>query len=441
MSKTTANRILLLISLTFTGQCVAFCGFYVARADAELYNQASQVVLVRDQNKTVITMKNDFRGDTNEFALIVPVPTMIEREQINVADPALLDRLDAYTAPRLVEYFDADPCRTLYRLEAPMANAVSEMSAKSSTPRARSLGVTVEARYAVGEYDILILSATQSAGLMRWLDENNYEIPTDAGKVIAGYLKQGMRFFVARVNLETQAKLGYSFLRPLQIAYDSPRFMLPIRLGMVNANGPQDLYVYTLTRTGRVETRNYPTARIPSGETLPVSVQAKFADFYRAMFTRTHEQHRARASILEYAWDMAWCDPCAADPLSAQELRALGVFWLDANAATNQGVNTFVTRLHIRYDQQHFPEDLMFIETGDRENFQGRYVIRHPWTGASRCPAATKYFTVTLPQQRRAAAIQLANLTGWPAPTANISTGEARAPWWRFLWKNSRSTP
>ena len=88
----------------------AFCGFYVAKADTKLFNKASQVVLVRDEDKTVLTMANDFQGDPKEFAVVIPVPTFIERGQIHVADKALIDHLDAYTSPRLVEYFDPDPC-------------------------------------------------------------------------------------------------------------------------------------------------------------------------------------------------------------------------------------------------------------------------------------------------------------------------------------------
>src|SRR5262249_61241693 len=100
-----------------------------------------------------------------------------------------------------------------------------------------------------------------------------------------GYLKQNMKFFVARVNLAEQARLGFTYLRPIQVAYESPKFMLPIRLGMVNADGPQELYVYTLTRRGRVETTNYRTVRLPTGVTLPVHVKDEFGRFYQAMFT------------------------------------------------------------------------------------------------------------------------------------------------------------
>ena len=188
--------------------------------------------------------------------------------------------------------------------------------------RAKSLGVTIEARYTVGEYDILILSAAQSTGLETWLRENGYGFRPAPRRCSASYLKQNMRFFVAKVNLTEQSKLGFSYLRPLQVAYESPKFMLPIRLGMVNAERPQELFVYALTRKGRVETTNYRTVKLPSDMDLPVYLKepGEFAKFYKAMFTRQVENEGGTSVFLEYAWDMRWCDPCAADPLSNDEL-------------------------------------------------------------------------------------------------------------------------
>ena len=366
---------------------MAFCGFYVAKADADLYNSASQVVMVRDEDRTVITMANDFQGDVKDFAMVVPVPTFIERDQINVATQGLVDHLDAYTAPRLVEYFDENPCmRRVYSKDLALsAVAESAMATPDSLTARQELGVTVEAKYTVGEYDILILSAEGSSGLIQWLTDNNYQLPEGAEEVVGSYLKQGMRFFVARVNLQAQEESGFSNLRPLQIAFESPKFMLPIRLGTLNADGKQELFVYALTRTGRVETSNYRTVRIPSNVEIPGFVKNRFNDFYRDMFTRQTEKENGKAVFLEYAWDMAWCDPCAADPLTATQLRNLGVYWLDSDQSNGRrlpaGQDVFVTRLHVRYDGETFPEDLKFIETGDRQNYQGRYVMRHAWEG------------------------------------------------------------
>ena len=433
----------------------AFCGFYVSKADTKLFNRASQVVLVRDGDRTVLTMANDFSGNPTEFAVVIPVPTRIERDQIHVGDKALIDHLDAYSAPRLVEYFDENPCEVRRFDRESRALPSAEGVADKIAVRARSLGVTIEAQYTVGEYDIVILSATQSSGLDAWLRENGYRIPAGAAAVLASYIRQNMRFFVAKVNLKEQAKLGFSYLRPIQVAYESPKFMLPIRLGMVNANGSQELFVYALTRRGRVETTNYRTVKLATGTELPVFVKQEFPAFYKAMFSEQVRREDMRAVFVEYAWDMAWCDPCAANPLSRDELRNLGVFWLEAGSQTAPGrpqvirpqpgsapQNVFITRLHVRYDNAHFPEDLVFQETADRENFQARYVLRHPWTGTGTCSALQQYHQ-ELSQRQEREAQTLASSTGWSisdirtkmgvTPTAGQAGSDVK--WWQLLWK------
>ena len=436
-----------LVTVTVTTTAQAFCGFYVARADTSLFNRASQVVLVRDDDRTVITMANDFEGEVDDFAVVIPVPTMIEREQINVGDRAVIQHLDAYTSPRLVEYHDADPCARHEMYEMMGRDSALPATANKQLKRsARSRGVTIEAQYTVGEYDILILSATQSDGLIRWLNDNDYKIPRGAKKVVDSYLKQDMRFFVAKVNVEEQSKLGYQYLRPIQVAYESNRFMLPIRLGTLNAKGKQELYVYALTRTGRVETTNYRTVKLPSNVNVPEFVDGEFGDFYRAMFEKQTLKEDERAVFLEYAWDMGWCDPCAADPLSSKELRQLGVFWLGNNGqeakrmSQPQAQNVFVTRLHVSYDAAHFPEDLMFQETGDRSNYQGRYVIQRPWKGEASCDISQYEASVRERQEREAQ--QLANLTGWDVDeirrkipfAGGIQPESGRDPWWKRIW-------
>src|SRR5438445_9098703 len=88
----------------------AFCGFYVGKADASLYNQASQVVLVRNANRTVISMMNDYQGELSEFALVVPVPVVLEKRQIHIGDRDIIKHLAAYSAPRLLHDPGPDPC-------------------------------------------------------------------------------------------------------------------------------------------------------------------------------------------------------------------------------------------------------------------------------------------------------------------------------------------
>jgi hypothetical protein len=428
------------VTLAAAAPAPAFCGFFVGKADSKLFNKSSQVAIVRDGDRTVITMGNDFQGEMTEFALVVPVPTVLSRDQIHVGERKLLERLDGYSAPRLVEYHDGDPC-AVYHYPA-MLGAARSMAVAASPAKemAKALGVTVEAEYTVGEYDIVLLSANQSDGLEAWLRESGYKIPAHASRALAPYIRQQMKFFVAKVNIKEQRKSGYQALRPLQIAFESPRFMLPIRLGMANADGPQDMIVYAITRNGRVESSNYQTVKMPSDVELPEFVQHQFGNFYKSAFAKAWNDHGRHAILTEYVWNMGFCDPCAAPPLEEDELKQLGVFWLEGSyQRRGMPMPLTLTRLHVRYDAEHFPEDLAFQETGDQGTFQGRYILRHPFRGEMSCDAAGNY-RQEVQRRRREEAKTLAALTGWDMARIHAGMGpDAPAdqpdPWWKKLWQ------
>ena len=432
---------------------LAFCGFYVAKADSSLYNQASQVIIARDGNRTVLTMSNDYQGEVQDFAMVVPVPVVLEKGQVHINEASILQRLDGFSAPRLVEYFDEDPCKPnpidgVYNLSNDIFNS------SSIKKESANLGVTVEEQFTVGEYDIVILSAKESDGLETWLIQNDYKIPVGAKELLQPYIKQNLKFFVAKVNLEEFDTNGFEKLRPISIAFESPRFMLPIRLGMMNAQGDQDLLVYLLSPKGQVQLTNYRTVKVPSNTEVPEFVKEEFKDFYGAMFQKSYEEENREVAFLEYAWDMSTCDPCAAEPLNREELKQAGVFWLNGQpnnrwgghtldssfngSQTRNGLsrNVFITRLHVRYSRDKFPEDLKFQSTGDRSNFQGRYIIRHPYKGDISCEAGKRYQKDLKFRQRREAQT-LASLTGWDLEEISdrIKFVEAEiVPWWENLW-------
>jgi hypothetical protein len=422
------------LSISFAQKAWGFCGFYVAKADTKLYNQASQVVIARNGDRTILTMANDYQGDVKDFAIVVPVPVVLQKDQVNVGDPKIIERLDAFSAPRLVEYFDPDPCNPpIYdRFESGAAGSIRLGGATRTDIEDSALGVTVEARFSVGEYDIVMLSARESNGLETWLNRNGYRMPRGANQLLRPYIRQNMKFFVAKVNLEKFEASGYQFLRPLQMAYESPKFMLPIRLGMMNAASEQDLIVYVLSPKGQAEITNYRTVNVPSDTEIPVFVKNEFSDFYKAMFQSAYNREDKKVAFREYAWDMGNCDPCAAEPLNPEELKKAGVFWLTPNASNN----VFITRLHVRYSRDKFPEDLMFQETSNRQQFQGRYILRHPFTGEMKCEAGQQY-QKSLPQRFEREAQTLAKLTGWKIQDIRKKTNVTESQsirWWRDVW-------
>jgi len=429
-------------------QVLAFCGFFVAKADASLYNKASRVVVVHNKDKTVLSMMNDYQGELKDFALVVPVPVVLQKDQIHIGDSKIIDHLDAYSAPRLVEYFDSDPCQDFDSEDnRKMQFESGVVQPSSSIPiRKQSLGVKVEASYTIGEYDIQILSAKYSDGLETWLLENGYKLPKGASSALQPYIKQKLKFFVAKVNLKSIEK-GVTFLRPIQVAYDSPKFMLPIRLGMLNAKGEQDLLIYMITRDGRVETTNYRTVKLPSDLEVPSFVKTEFGEFYKSMFAEQARKENYRVVFTEYFWNMSWCDPCASEPLSNTELQELGVFWINNNNREKKQIwnptppQVMVTRLHIRYNNETFPEDLVFQETKDQQNFQGRYIIQHPWKGnKNQCVEAEEYFKqLRIREEKRLENYNL--LTGLDKKTIRKKmnlieeSSDVDGKWWKSLWQ------
>jgi hypothetical protein len=459
----------LLISLSVAPAALAFCGFFVAKADSKLYNSSSQVIIAHNGKRNIFFMANDYQGDVQDFARIVPIPVVPRREQVRISNNEIIQALDNFTAPRLVEYVDK-PCQAefdLYLLVAVIATAIGSAvwfirrgrwigvllwfffigllftvalpSLLSQTNKAKQVFenalnvVTVEDQFTVGEYDITILSANESNSLTNWLVKNGYKIPAKAEPMLESYIQQGMKFFVTKVNLQAFQKQGYGFLRPIVLDYESDKFMLPIRLGTLNGLADQDLTVYILSPKGYAEVANYRTLLIPtdakstksepSGQELPEFIKNDFGNFYQSLFQQEYERSGKNAAFLEYAGPLPGeyyrvCDPCS---VPFQEIAQL------TELLKQEGLENFsaVTRLHVRYNQPNFPQDLIFREVSEDDMFlqvteagkwfrnfanvmfQGRYVIRRPADGAF-CLSAAGYRSL-----KTQWANNLAKLTGW----------------------------
>ena len=408
-------------ALTLTPRpAAAFCGFYVSGADASLYNDATVVVLMRDGTRTVLAMQNNYQGPPQDFAMVVPVPVILKESDVKTLPEAVFARVDRLAAPRLVEYWEQDPCTPEY--DGPYDFAEDDVDGELLRPEgaalsARRHGVTIEAKFAVGEYQILILGARDAAGLDRWLRRGGYKIPAGADAVLRPYVAAGMKFFVARVDSSKikRGPNGQVTLSPLRFHYDSESFHLPVRLGLLNANGKQDLIVHILADQTRYEVANYRNVAIPTNLDVTAATRDNFAAFYTALFDHTLAANPG-AIVTEYAWSAGTCDPCPDDPLALAELATLGVDVLPGFAPLLAGDEAqysipgrfVLTRLHARYGRESLGDDLVFhaapaieggrevrsqpgtIEAGARpsgsaNNFQARYTIRHPWTGPVAC--------------------------------------------------------
>ncbi len=381
----------------------AFCGFYVASGDAKLFNDATQVVLMRSGTTTVLSMQNNYSGPAEQFAMIIPVKQVLKKGDVKTLPKSTFDKIDRLSAPRLVELWETDPCR----------QKSGDVFVSLTLPRkkySKKTAVKIEAEFAVGEYEVVVLSATDSTGLEEWLSDNQYKVPAGADPYFRPYIESGHYFFVARVNLDkVKYENGRAVLSPLRFQYTSDNFELPIRLGMINSNGQQDLIIYVLAPKQRYEVANYPNVTIPTNLDVHPDVRDNFSTFYRALFAATLKENPG-AVVTEYVWNTHSCDPCPGPGLNPQDLASLG-----ADIITGIDPWTWtLTRLHARFSKTEVGEDLVFkkaaginggrevrrrsvdgegpvVETGATpsvgpdSHFQGRYIIRHEWDGEVEC--------------------------------------------------------
>jgi hypothetical protein len=443
----------------------AFCGFYVSGSGDKLFANATQVVLMRQGTRTVLSMQNDYQGPLADFAMVVPVPVVLHENDVKTLPKNVFEHTDALGSPRLVEYWEQNPCPDPMEMQAPRgvaSNGAPMASAKMAREEAKKDSVKIEAQFDVAEYKILILSATEAAGLETWLRANHYQIPAGAEPLLRPYVEGGMKFFVAKVDpKKVQMVDGHAALSPIRFHYDSEEFALPIRLGMANSSGKQDLIVNIISPDKRYEVANYRNVFIPTNFDVKDSVKARFGEFYAALFDKTVEANPG-AVVTEYAWTAVpnyHCDPCTNADISNPDLMTLGGDVIGGQIAAG----TFVlTRLHARYSAQDMKDDLRFREakpvTGGREQwskqgleygaipsaqnyFQARYAVRHRWTGPIACKSPQRNIWGGPPDGNYHPTIAASKIAFAPRGKLALGSVIGRDLWEIGFKKNTPATP
>jgi hypothetical protein len=363
----------LLLTSSLLSTADAFCGTYVGGVGAELYNSYSQLAVVRKDNDTTLTIVNNVEGNFDNFALVLPVPEVIPEDNINVLEPSIFDRLDAYSQPRLVTYTCED--------FAVQEDTGWAFDSADDSPNAGGGdgGVNVEALYIVGEFEIVILSATESDALFTWLNDNNYQVPGQSQTLLQEYIDGGSYFLAAKVAADAGIADGDK-LSPLQFKYtdvDSNvnSFQIPIRIGTLNAKEAQDLIIYAVNdyNLGRVGISNYSEFSIEDECMWESENDQSFEEYYVQQFDAGYDAQNDGAWTVEYAWGGGGCDPCSGTPPDASDLVSLG---MDEEVVHYS--DYFFTRLHARYTPAQATEELMLYHSNIMNNEQYRFIEYKP---------------------------------------------------------------
>jgi hypothetical protein len=380
----------LTVALLIPGSASAFCGAYAGAAGADIYNHASQIIVARSGDQTTLTLANDYEGALSQFALVIPVPHVLDPADVTTVDSAVFDTIDMYSAPRVVEYScdeaygvshwggSSTGCGLMLGCSSSGEAMQSDMTA-SMVLEGEADGVTVEAEFSASEYDIAILSATGGDGLQAWLDANGYAFPEGGEDLLQEYVDSGSYFLAARVNLAAVPD-GRAYLSPLHISYTAEAFGLQLRLGTLSSGGEQDLVLHVVTdlHAGQVGVANYPELDVED-ECMwrPEDDEQTFGTWFADRLNTEFDTADRAGWLVEYGWrqevippqNSAHCDPCVVEPVTgtAVTLPMDQLGW-------NNGTDAHYTRIHMRYRPDQVDEDLVLYTSGISTNTQQRYV-------------------------------------------------------------------
>ena len=430
---------LLFAALVGAGPAHAFCGAYVAEDGASLTNRGSRIVVARDDFGTTLSMFNDVQGEVGAFALVVPVPPGFDEHNLRLVDRDLLEKLDAYSAPRRVAYTCDDFYSSGQRAAiSTVASAKDHQEEDTGDPGASSsssapsgcgtggggssgantsspwwedghddgdseddeplwtdtaTGTEVEEEFELGEYTAYVVDPAGGEGLAAWLESNGFGATPETAQALQEQIDLGSHFLALRVDVERlEASGDDTWLSPLQLGYAAESVTLPIRMGAASSAGVQDLLVYVIGADvdGTWGVSNYPEVQPPSSECMPLLEDGKgFADWYEERFTEAVgisadpfevEGSEPLGWMLEYSWGSGLCDPCTeAGMLDLQDVYDLGFNY-------DGGYGGFrVTRLRLRYPPAGVTQDLLLYKTLHQTNMQLRYV-EHSWELESLLP-------------------------------------------------------
>ena len=349
------------------GAAHAFCGTYVAGPSDELYNESSQVVFAREGRRTTLTLANDFSGDTADFALVIPVPPGLSEDSVRLVDPALIEGLDGFSSPRLVEY----TCEDLHQWWPPGPRfqlgcadyalmASSDMAAEGAEADDT---VTIEATFSEGEYTFTLVSAEEGDGLGSWLDANGYSLGDEAADMLQDYIDGGSWFLTAKVIIEDALSPDRPlWLSPIQLSYESDAMGLPVRLGTLNSTGYQELILYGLTAEGEgaLGISNLREVEIDTD----CMLDQELGPWYRGKLDELED-----AWVIEHSWSPYHCDPCTpGGTLDPDTVRELGVV---------ESEYPHFSRIFVRYSAG-IQEDLQLYAGGMYDQTQRRYIQHSP---------------------------------------------------------------
>ncbi len=273
-----------------TPRTAAACGgFFCVSAPVE--QNAERILFELDPTGTEVTATVEIRyaGDADDFAWVVPVSTLPENPELDVAPGSLMTVLETTTARSLI--FPPTKCSTP---PSPFPGAGDAMSV-AMPEAAPGEGVEVDELEQVGPYAPQRITATDADALVTWLNDNGYLITPAMEPTVEEYVALGYDF----LGMKLAPDAGVSDIQPIVIRYPGSEPMVPVVLTSVAARPEMPIMTFIAGET-RWESSNYTNLDLNDDERLQADPNTG-ADNYYALTRWLTDDAEGHAFVTEFA--------------------------------------------------------------------------------------------------------------------------------------------
>ena len=313
----TLLAVLTLAAALVPSQVLACGGFFCTTVPVD--QAAERVIFTMDGGTITTYVQINYVGRAEDFAWVLPLPSVPEVDTAQVSTFRDLDRLTqpVYIPPR-------PPDCLMRRVPMPAAAGSSERS-----------GTTVLASGEVGPFGYHVVTSPDPQDMVRWLRENGYQITPEMEPLIKVYTDEGLVFLAMRLRQGQDA----NDIVPVKLTYESKLPTVPIRLTAVAATPDMPVIVWVFG-TEQAASLNYAPITIADSE---VSFTPFGRNDYQQVVSRAVDQAGGQAFVTEFAGPTT-----AVRPPSDEALKLL----------TQQ--YPYLTRLYTRISPEEMTADPVF---------------------------------------------------------------------------------
>ncbi|MCL4867860.1 MAG: DUF2330 domain-containing protein [Anaerolineae bacterium] len=263
-------------------QNAAACGGFFCQT-SPIDQNAERIIFVDNGDGTISTyIQIQFTGNAPDFSWILPLPTAITAEDLEVPEDAMaaFTELEIATNPVIIPPIFPN-CAQRAREEA--ADGMVVMSA----------AVEVFATGEVGPFGFDVIGSEDPAALITWLRTNNYRVEEQMEPLINVYVEEKFVFLAMRLLPGTTDQ----DVEPIKVTYPSEKPMIPLRLTAVAANPNMAVLVWFYGSNQYVP-ENYAHVEIKNED---ITFFTFGGHDYRAVMGRKADENNGQGFVTEFA--------------------------------------------------------------------------------------------------------------------------------------------